>query len=180
MLIGYIRPNEDDLDCNIQRNILMKLHCETIVSEEHSSAKRRTQLDNMMNTLDRGDKIVVTNLFALADSTRHLVELLEIINGKGASLHSLKEDIDTHHHSGYPFYDIVKHLLEFQSDVISEKTKKGLSEAKQKGITTGRPRKPDENVKRAIIMYQSKKYSLAEIKNETGISKSTLYRYLEN
>ena len=64
--------------------------------------------------------------------------------------------------------------------MISEKTKKGLSEAKQKGIATGRPRKPDENVQRAIIMYQSKKYSLAEIKNETGISKSTLYRYLEH
>ncbi|WP_430034017.1 hypothetical protein [Peribacillus simplex] len=29
-------------------------------------------------------------------------------------------------------------------------------------------------------MYQSKKYSLTESKNETGISKSTLYRYLEN
>ena len=55
-----------------------------------------------------------------------------------------------------------------------------MSKAKQKGITTGRPRKPDENVQRAIIMYQSKKYSLADIKNETGISKSTLYRYLEH
>ena len=74
----------------------------------------------------------------------------------------------------------MKYLVEFQSDVISEKTKQGLYEAKQKGVTTGRPRKPDENVKRAILMYQSKKYSLAEIKAETGISKSTLYRYLEN
>ncbi|WP_430034377.1 recombinase family protein [Peribacillus simplex] len=74
---------------------------------------------------------------------------------KGAFLHSLIEDIDTHHHSGYPFYDIVKYLLEFQNEVISEKTKKGLSEAKQKGITTGRPRKPDENVK-ACDYYVSK------------------------
>ncbi len=64
--------------------------------------------------------------------------------------------------------------------MISKKTKKGLYEAKQKGVTTGRPRKPDEKVKRAITMYQSKKYSLAEIKSETGISKSTLYRYLEH
>ena len=64
--------------------------------------------------------------------------------------------------------------------MISEKTKIGISKAKQKGITTGRPRKPDENVQRAIIMYQSKKYSLDEITNETGISKSTLYRYLEH
>ncbi|MDU5144209.1 MAG: helix-turn-helix domain-containing protein [Paenibacillus dendritiformis] len=29
-------------------------------------------------------------------------------------------------------------------------------------------------------MYQSKSYTLSEIKEATGISKSTLYRYLEN
>lgn len=63
---------------------------------------------------------------------------------------------------------------------MSENTKKGLYEAKQKGIKPGRPRKADENVKRAIVMYQSQKYNLAEVKEETGISKSTLYRYLEN
>jgi len=55
-----------------------------------------------------------------------------------------------------------------------------MTKAKQKGANPGRPRKPDENVKRAIAMYESRKYSLAEITNETGISKSTLYRYLEN
>ena len=174
------RPCEDDLNCENQLKKLTTINCETIISEEHSSAKKRTQLKNMINNLNQGDKVVVTKLFALADSTRHLVELLEIMDAKGAYLQSLNEGIDTSIKSGYKFYDIVKHLVEFQSDVISEKTKKGLSEAKQKGITTGRPRKPDENVQRAIIMYQSKKYSLAEIKNETGISKSTLYRYLEH
>ena len=133
----------------------------------------------MIQNLNKEDKVVVTKLFVLADSTRHLLELLEIIDAKGAYLQSLHEGIDTGNIPRYTFYDIVKHLVEFQSDVISERTKKGLSRAKEKGITTGRPRKPDENVQRAIIMYQSKKYSLAEIKNETGISKSTLYRYLE-
>ncbi|TFH63775.1 hypothetical protein E4J71_00305 [Peribacillus frigoritolerans] len=53
-------------------------------------------------------------------------------------------------------------------------------EAKQKGNIAGRPRKYDENVQKAIDMYQSEKYTLSDIKNETGISKSTLYRYLEN
>jgi DNA invertase Pin-like site-specific DNA recombinase len=180
MLIGYSRPYEDDLNCENQQKKLSNLNCEIIVSEEHSSAKKRTQLNNIINNLNQGDKVVVTKLFVLADSTRHLVELLEIMDAKGAYLQSLYEGIDTSNKSGYQFYDIVKHLVEFQSDVISEKTKKGLFEAKQKGITTGRPRKPDENVQRAIIMYQSKKYSLAEIKNQTGISKSTLYRYLEH
>ncbi len=92
----------------------------------------------------------------------------------------LLRGIDTSDPDGYHFNEIVKLLVNFQSDVISEKTKKGLYEAKQKGFTSGRSRKPDENVKRAIIMYQSGNYSLAQVKEKTGISKSTLYRYLEN
>lgn len=179
MLIGYMRPTEDDLMCEKQLKILKEANCENIISEEHSSAKKRFQLDNMLNTLGKGDKIIVIKLFTLADSTRHLVELLDIINIKGAYFQSLTEEIDTSNKKGYSFRDIVKHLVKFQSDVISEKTKKGLYEAKQKGNSAGRPKKADENVKRAILMYQSKKYTLSQIKNETGISKSTLYRYLE-
>lgn len=94
-------------------------------SEEHSSAKRRTRLKNMISTLKQGDKIVVKKLFLLADSTRHLVELLEQIDAKGAYLQCLIEGIDTSNSAGYQFSDIVKHLVNFQSDVISEKTKKG-------------------------------------------------------
>lgn len=180
MLIGYMRPSQDDLHCEIQRKRLSTLKCELIIAEEHSSPKQRIQLKRIINNLNKNDKIVITKLYTLADSTRHLVDLLEIINSKGAFIFSLKENIDTSHSTGYKFYDIVNYLVDFQSDVISEKTKNGLTAAKQKGITTGRPKKPDQNVQRAIAMYQSKKYSLAQIKEETGISKSTLYRYLEN
>lgn len=180
MLIGYMRPYQEDFNCENQLKNLTKANCTTIISEEHSLSKKRTQLKHILTNLNKGDKLVVTKLFTLADSTRHLVELLEIINDKGAYFQSLTEKIDTSNDSGYDFTVIVKHLVQFQSDVISEKTKKGLYEAKLKGISTGRPRKSDENVQRAIIMYESKNYSLAEIKAETGISKSTLYRYLEH
>ncbi|WP_071394646.1 recombinase family protein [Bacillus tuaregi] len=179
MLIGYIRPLQDDLNGEIQQATLEKLKCNLIIKEEHSSAKKRVKLKKMINGLNKGDKIIVTKLSVLADSTRHLVDLLESMNMKEAYLYSLKEKVDTSTASGSLFKDTVKHLVDFQSDVISEKTKKGLSEAKQKGIIAGRPRKSDENVDRAIAMYQSKKYTLAEIKEATGISKSTLYRYLE-
>ncbi|WP_044783951.1 recombinase family protein [Bacillus thuringiensis] len=180
MLIGYMRPYQDDLKCEEQLKNLENLKCTTIVSEEHSSAKKRTQLASLISDLKKGEKVVVAKLFALADSTRHLVELIEEIDKKGAYFQSLAEGIDTSNSAGYSFSNIVKHLVNFQSDVISEKTKKGLYEAKQKGITPGRPRKPDENVKRATVMYQSGNYTLAQIKEKTGISKSTLYRYLEN
>lgn len=180
MRIGYMRPYQDDENLTIQTQAMNELSCDKIVVEEHASAKRRTELEQLLNGLNKGDIVVVYKLFALADSTRHLVELLQKLEEKQAHLCSYAEGVDTSISEGYPFPDIVKHLVDFQSDVISEKTKKGLYEAKQKGNHPGRPRKADDNVKRAIVMYQSNQYSLAQIREETGISKSTLYRYLDS
>lgn len=180
MVIGYIRPCYDDFQCEEQEKLLKNFKCDKILKEEHASSKRRVQLEQMLEQLKEDDTIVVARLFALADSTRHLQELLEIMKNKGAGLKSLEEGVDTSTGVEYPFVDILKHLVKFQSDVVSEKTKSGMDEAKRKGIHSGRPKKSDENVTRAIEMYQSKKFNLSEITEETGISKSTLYRYLEH
>lgn len=179
MIIGYIRPLNDDPNGDKQKEILKANHCEKIIVESHASAKNRIKLDKMVAALDKNDVVLVTKLYVLADSTHHLVDVLDGIEQKEAFLRSVKEGIDTLH-SDYSFRYIVKHLAQFQSDIISEKTKKGMHKARHKGASPGRPRKPDQNVQRAILMYESKKYTLAEIRNETGISKSTLYRYLEN
>lgn len=179
MIIGYIRPYYEDDNCEEQINLL-KSRCDRIVKEEHFSAKRRIALYEMINHLQPGDAVMVSKLYSLADSTRHLMEMLDLIDEKQASLCTLHEGIDTNTEACANFKSMVSHLLDFQSDVISEKTRQGMYEAKRNGAVTGRPRKPDENVKRAITMYESRQYTLADIKNETGISKSTLYRYLEN
>lgn len=180
MLIGYMRPYQGDINCDEQSKILTEKKCHKIISETHASAKRRIILEDLLDSLQHGDKIIIKKLYAIADSTRHLTELLEKINRRGAYLQSLQEGIDTSNAEGYSFTHVVKHLAAFQSDVVSEQTKAGMMKVKEKGGPVGRPRKPDKNVQRAIEMHQSKNYSLAEIKQETGISKSTLYRYLES
>mgnify|MGYP001080803100 CR=1 FL=1 len=53
---------------------------------------------------------------------------------------------------------IKRRVSEFQFDIISENTKVGIQVAKLKGKNTGRLRKPDHNVRRAMEMYQSKKF----------------------
>lgn len=180
MLIGYMRPYQGDINCDEQYKVLTEKRCHKVISEPHASAKRRTTLEKLLDSLQEGDKIIISKLYAIADSTRHLTELLEKINNRGAYLQSIQEEIDTSNAESYSFTHIVKHLTAFQSDVVSEQTKAGMMKAKEKGGPVGRPRKPDRNVQRAIEMHQSKNYSLAEIKQETGISKSTLYRYLES
>ncbi|MGB2992681.1 MAG: recombinase family protein [Paenisporosarcina sp.] len=180
MYFGYVRPTHYDQNVSTQIQRLSTIKDIRIVEEKHDSAKNRIALDHMIENLQNGDRIYVFKLYNLADSSRHLIELLGEVEQKGASLISLHENIDTSKDEGYSFIEIVRHLVQFQSDVISEKTKSGLNEAQKKGNIAGRPRKPDENVQKAIVMYDSKNYSLAEIKEATGISKSTLYRNLEN
>ncbi|GKW46981.1 recombinase family protein [Planococcus sp. NCCP-2050] len=180
MLIGYARPSLEDPECQHQLALLKKAGCNTIYIEEHASPKKRVRLQELLETATAGDQVVVAKLYTWADSTRHLVELLDTLETKGMTLYSLQENIEIGTGKEYPFANNLRNLADFQSDAISEKTKAGLSVAKEKGVVSGRPRKPDENVKKAIEMHNSKQYTLAEIKEKTGISKSTLYRYLES
>lgn len=178
MLIGYARPTSDDSSCQEQCALFVKMDCERVIKEEHFSTQGRLRLEELMATVQQGDMIVVSKLAVFADSPSHLYDLLNELEYKGGFLKSLDEGIDTSEKSKSSFKDIIKIIVDFQSDLISEKTKVGLLEAKQNGVVAGRPRIPDENLKNAIKMYESKQYSLAQIKSETNISKSTLYRYL--
>ncbi|OIN65749.1 resolvase [Exiguobacterium sp. KRL4] len=180
MNIAYLRPYFEDPTCAIQKSLLQSYDVNQTVIEEHPSSRNRTGLQHALSTLHSGDTLIVSHLYVLADSTRHLIELLEQLSSRGAFLISVREEIDTRFSLAHSFLEIVQHLVQLQSDVVSMTTRKGLTKAKEQGKHTGRPRKADENVRRAIEMYQSKQYSLSEIREQTGISKSTLYRYLEN
>ena len=48
-----------------------------------------------------------------------------------------------------------------------------------RGRNGGRPRKDEDKVKLALKMYDSKQYSITEITKATGVSKTTLYRYIK-
>nr|WP_321573837.1 recombinase family protein [Paenibacillus sp. P13VS] len=49
----------------------------------------------MMNELEAGDVVVVTRLFSLVDSTRHLADLLKEFQQREAHLYSLNENLNT-------------------------------------------------------------------------------------
>src|SRR5699024_3055952 len=105
MNIGYTRPTQSDPHCEKQNRVLTEKGCKKIISEEqeHPKEKKRNELEKMLHNIMQGDKIIVTHLYALAGSTHHLVEVLERIQQKGASLESIREGIDTSTAQGYPF-----------------------------------------------------------------------------
>jgi len=176
---GYTRPfGEKELN-QLQFYKLHQLGEIEILQESHSHAKNRDALDVLLTKLNTGDELFVYSFYALADSTRHLLDLLHLFQERQVVVHFLANDISTSSTASYTFIDIIEKLVHFQSEMISEKTKLGLIEAQKKGNTAGRPKKSKSSITKAIEMYHAKK-SLDEIKEVTGISKSTLYRNLEN
>ncbi|WP_226556561.1 recombinase family protein [Priestia aryabhattai] len=180
MIIGYTRPYSDDENLDKQLQALHPYKCEKIYQEKTNSLKKRVKFDEMLTSLQEGDTVVVYKFYCIADSTRHLIELIEYLSENHIHFVSILDDVDTSTLEGKTFFDTIKRIGQFQHDVISERTKAGLEEAKLKGKSGGRPKKPDYNVHRALDMYWSKKYTIAQITEATGISKTTLYRYLDN
>lgn len=70
----------------------------------------RNKLENLLHSLHEGDKVIVSKLYTIADSTRHLVELLNRLEVSGAYLQSLQEGIDTSDTVGYSFTYLDIHL----------------------------------------------------------------------
>ncbi|MGG4173914.1 recombinase family protein [Bacillus safensis] len=180
MIFGYARPFSQDIDMVLQTKALEDKGCDRIYYEQTISPKNRPELNQLLQFIKAGDQIVVYKFYSIADSTRHLINLVQFLQSKHVHLISIIDQVDTSLEEGKVFFKLMKSVGEFQYDVLSESTKAGIYEAKRRGKNTGRPRKPDANVRRALEMYQSKKYSIAQITIETGISKTTLYRYLED
>jgi DNA invertase Pin-like site-specific DNA recombinase len=121
----------------------------------------------MLKYLRKGDTV------RIGRSTKHLVYLINEFGEKGINFVSLKDGIDTSTATGKLVFTIFAGLAEFERDMISERTKAGLESARARG------RKDEDKVNLALKMYDSKQYSITEITKATGVSKTTLYRYIE-
>lgn len=71
-------------------------------------------------------------------------------------------------------------LAEFERNLVRERTKAGLNAARARGRLGGRRKvlAPDKR-RLAVQLYQERKYTVMEICRLMGISKPTLYAYIE-
>lgn len=94
------------------------------------------------------------------------------------TLVSLKENFDTTTPQGRLMMTVFQSFSQFERGLIVERTREGLKSARARGRKGGRPRVNQRAIKRALKLYESQEYSVKEIEEMTGISKATLYRYL--
>lgn len=183
MKIGYARVSTPDQKMDLQIDELKKFGCEKIFSEVVTGAKaERTELNKMLEQVRPGDIIVIWKLDRLGRSLKHLVELVGELIEKQVGLKSLHDPIDTSTSQGRLIFNIFASLAEFEREVISERTKAGLTAARARGRIGGRPKglskKAQDKARVCEALYKEGKMSIAEILENQQISRATLYNYL--
>ncbi|KTS26873.1 recombinase family protein [Pantoea sp. BS_4] len=179
MLIGYVRVSTNDQNTDLQRNALQSANCEQIFEDKISGkTSERPGLKRALRTLKEGDTLVVWKLDRLGRSMRHLVMLTEELRERGVNFRSLTDSIDTSTPMGRFFFHVMGALAEMERELIVERTRAGLSAAREKGRIGGRRRimTPDvvERAKR-MLTNGATRYQVALV---LDISVKTLYRYL--
>ena len=79
---------------------------------------------------------------------------------------------------GRLLFTIFSGVSQFERELIRERTMEGLASARARGRMGGRPGKDKKIVEQALTLYDSKAYSVDEISKTTGISRATLYKYV--
>ena len=180
MIYGYARVSTLDQNLDRQKDALKKYGVDRLFCEKISGAKKsRPELDRMLSLLESGDSVVIESLSRLRRSVKNLSELMEMFNEKEIRLISLKESIDTTSATGRLLFTIISSLAAFERETLIERTNEGLADARARGRLGGRPKTNESTLKKAVSLYRTGEYSLADITALTGVSKSTLYRALK-
>ena len=180
MIYGYARVSTLDQNLDRQKDALRAHGVDRLFCEKVSGAKKsRPELDKMLAVLESGDSVVIESLSRLGRSVKNLSELMESFNEKGIRLISLKESVDTTSATGRLLFTIISSLAAFERETLIERTNEGLASARARGKLGGRPKTNEAALKKAVALYRTGEYSLADIQELTGVSKSTLYRALK-
>ena len=180
MIYGYARVSTLDQNLDRQKDALRAYGIDRLFCEKVSGAKKsRPELDKMLAILESGDSVVIESLSRLGRSVKNLSELMEMFNEKGIRLISLKESVDTTSATGRLLFTIISSLAAFERETLIERTNEGLASARARGKLGGRPKTNEAALKKAVALYRTGEYSLADIQELTGVSKSTLYRALK-
>jgi DNA invertase Pin-like site-specific DNA recombinase len=140
---------------------------------------RRPALDKLMEDARRHrfDVLLVWSIDRLARSTKHLLQVLDELNGLGIQFLSQREAIDTEGPLGRAIVVIVSAMAELERCVIIERVRAGMRRAKLEGRRIGRQ---PLQVNRALLLRDRERgMSLNQLAKAHAISKASVCRVLK-
>lgn len=194
MIYGYARcsTNEEKQDINRQKRELKNLGVtedKNIYWEYESGTKTdRAELQKLFDIISEGDTIVTTEVSRLTRSTKHLCEILQIVKDKQLILNiggsflvdCSKGELDPMTEGMIKMWGV---FAEMERNIISQRVKSGMANAKAKGSKIGRPVITKDNLPdkfwKYLVLFNNKEISISAFAKLVDCSRTTIYKYLE-
>ena len=192
--VAYLRVSTPQQDVRSQRLAILEyarthdIRIDDFIEATASgqASEKRRRLDDLTNALQRGDRLVVSELSRLGRSLGQIVTILDALAQGWGRLRGAQGE-----HPDRGPRDIQTKVMttlfalfaEVERDLISERTREGLARARSSGRKLGRPKgslgvsrldgKQDE-IRRFLELGVSKT-AIAKI---TGVSRTALYSFM--
>lgn len=184
----YARVSTKDQNCELQLRDL-RAFCGarsfTLVQEfidvgESGAKDSRPQLNELMAAARKRqlDAVMVWRFDRFARSTKHLLLALEEFRSLGIQFISYQENIDTTSPLGQALFTIVSAVAQLERDLIRERVRAGIRNARACGKQLGRPRRIVNQGE--IIRLKEQGASLRQIAKHFGIGYGTVRLRLRN
>jgi DNA invertase Pin-like site-specific DNA recombinase len=178
VLIGYARVSSVHQETRLQLDALKRHGVRKVYQEQLSAIKHRPQLQAALQALQPGDVLVVWKLDRIARSLRHLLEVLEQLERRGAGIRSLSEPIDTATPAGKLMLQVLGAVAEFERSLIRERALHGQAAAYRRGVRWGgTPRVVSkEDGDELVRLRDTGLFPVKMLAEIFGCSVSTVYR----
>lgn len=181
MKIGYARVSTGLQNLHLQEDRLNAYGCEKIFNDYMSGSKsKRPGLDKAIEFARSGDTIVVWRLDRLGRNMEDLITLVNELNERGVSFHSLEENItmDKSSSTGQLLFHLFAAFAEFERNLILERSSAGRIAARARGRYGGRPEKLNNKDLKLLKTLYDNGMPIKTIAEQWQVSRTTIYRYL--
>ncbi|EVD93079.1 transposon Tn552 resolvase, partial [Staphylococcus aureus HOAG6084] len=137
-------------------------------------------LDKAIEFARSGDTIVVWRLDRLGRNMEDLITLVNELNERGVSFHSLEENItmDKSSSTGQLLFHLFAAFAEFERNLILERSSAGRIAARARGRYGGRPEKLNQKDLNLLKTLYDNGTPIKTIAEQWHVSRTTIYRYL--
>ena len=143
---------------------------------------RRPQLDGLLEVARKRqiDLIIVWKLDRFGRSLKQLVTVLDELSNLGIGFISYQDNLDLTTPQGRLMFHIIGAMAEFERELIRERVKAGLENAKRKGKRLGRkPIPPIEKEKIITLLEKDPSLSVRKIARKLDMSSGFVGRVLK-
>jgi DNA invertase Pin-like site-specific DNA recombinase len=176
--LGYARASTDKQSLDKQISFLAEMGCLKIFTDKKNNTEREG-LKAMLEYAREGDIVIVYKLDRLAKSIQDLHRITNELKEREIDLISITQNIDTSAEKNGMVFHMIEVCAEFERELIVERIKAGIENAREKGVKLGRKEANRLHKEKAYEMYRSGEYTMNEITKATGIARATIYRYIE-